>query len=78
MDLLGGIVLASAENIRLGAFGVAQLVYLGLQLSVQNIQYHLPIPTIVPYVMRPTRAYAGSRLKLMIIESLSAFKLSSS
>ena len=32
----------------------------------------------MPYVIRPTRAYCGSRLKLMMIESLSAFKLSSS
>lgn len=32
----------------------------------------------MPYVIRPTRAYCGSRLKLMMIESLSAFRLSSS
>lgn len=32
MNLLGRVVLAAAENIRLGAFSVAQLVYLGLEL----------------------------------------------
>lgn len=34
--------------------------------------------TIVPYVINPTRAFGGSKLKLMMIESFSAFKLSSS
>jgi hypothetical protein len=33
---------------------------------------------MVPYVIKPTKAYGGSKLKLMIMESLRAFKLSSS
>jgi hypothetical protein len=34
--------------------------------------------TIVPYVIKPTNAYGGSKLKAMMIESFNAFKLSSS
>jgi hypothetical protein len=33
VDLLCGVVLAAAEDVRLGAFGVAKLVYLGLYMS---------------------------------------------
>ena len=33
VDLLCRVVLAAAENVRLGAFGVAKLVYLGLYMS---------------------------------------------
>jgi len=32
----------------------------------------------VPKVIKPTNAYGGRRLRLMIIESFSAFRLSSS
>jgi hypothetical protein len=34
--------------------------------------------TIVPYVIKPTNAYGGSKLRAMMIESFNAFKLSSS
>jgi hypothetical protein len=33
VDLLCRVVLAAAEDVRLGAFGVAKLVYLGLYMS---------------------------------------------
>ena len=47
-------------------------------ISKTTCMLYNPKHTIVPYVISPTRAYCGSRLKLMMIESLSAFKLSSS
>lgn len=48
------------------------------RLSVYSLPPILAVLTIVPYVIRPTRALAGKRLSDMMIESLSAFKLSSS
>jgi hypothetical protein len=77
--LLGGVVLASAEDVGFGAFGVAELVDLGLK-PVSPVSEPLKILelTIVPKVISPTKAYGGSKLKLIMMESLSAFKLSSS
>jgi hypothetical protein len=37
VDLLCGVVLAAAEDVRLGAFSVAKLVYLGLELSALRL-----------------------------------------
>lgn len=78
VDLLGGVVLATAEDIGLGALGVTQLMNLSLELLASHENTRIVPLTIVPYVMRPTEAYAGSRLRLMMIESLRAFRLSSS
>lgn len=78
LDLLGGVILVTAEDIGLCAFGIAKLVHLSLVCVSRSHKHSPDPPTMVPKVTKPTRAYCGSRLKLMMIESLSAFRLSSS
>jgi hypothetical protein len=81
LDLLGGIFLATAEDVGFGAFGIADLMNLGLGSSAPNaLSERRPREslTIVPYVIRPTRAVSGRRLKLITKDSFNAFRLSSS
>ena len=59
LDLLGGVLLPSAEDIRLAALSITQLVHLGLSHRYQYVQdapNTSTIRTIVPNVIKPTRA----------------------
>ena len=80
-DLLGGVLLAAAEDVGLGAFGVADLMDVCLLRASATCPTfsHVGVTlTIVPYVIKPTSAFSGRRLKLMTRDSLRAAKLSSS
>jgi hypothetical protein len=81
LHLLCSVLLISTEDIRFSTFSISKFVYVGLfQISQTPTLSTTPdlLHTMVPYVISPTRACGGSKLKLMINESFSAFKESSS
>jgi hypothetical protein len=78
-DLFACVVLATSEDVRFRTFRIANLM--DGRLTINQPKSHLVKEkehTIVPNVMSPTKAKGGSRLKLIMMESFNAFKLSSS
>lgn len=79
LNLFGRIIFAATEDIRLGTLRVAKFMDLRLGFVSLNVPHLSSVAvTIVPKVMRPTRAFGGSRLKLVTKETFKAFRLSSS
>lgn len=81
LHLLRRVILATPEDIRLGAFRVAELVDLGLVW--RSASWTIPFSrclshTMVPNVMRPTSAFSGSKSRLATKDSFKAARLSSS
>jgi len=85
LHLLRGVLLVATEYVGFGALGVSQFMDMCLARLGSALTLHRSIVratprfrTIVPKVINPTKACGGSKLKLMISESLRALRESSS
>jgi hypothetical protein len=79
LNLLGLVVLPAPKDVGLAAFGVTDFVNLRLREDQWRKRRDTQDRrTIVPYVIKPTRANGGIKLRLTTMASLRALRSSSS